>query len=104
MSNEILYLAWKENGGVDEKPINRELFYDVMDGIRKGFPDDNEISTIFCEKIIPEAEYIFVDKDRNKEMTAPFIQYKVNGETKVLEIIRYHKVIWALLDRYCQKD
>ena len=97
-------LEWRENQKNYKKEIDRMKFYGVMNGIRNGFTDDNEVSTYFCKIIIPYADSIFIDKDRNAQLEVPFIQYTVGTVIKTIDIIRYHKIIWAILNRYCQMD
>ncbi len=71
-----------------------------MDSIRKAFDDDNQISTALT-KVIPKTNSITINKDRNEQKDIPTIYYEVGGCEKAIDIIRYHKVIWAILNRYC---
>jgi len=95
-------LRWRKDKKDYEKGIDRASFYAVMDGIRKGFSDDNEISSFFCDNIIGQVDKIFIDKDRIEQIDEPFIQYEIGNEKRILKIIRYHKIIWAILDGYCK--
>lgn len=103
MKNEKIVLEWKEGKKLYKTEVDRKAIYDIMDSIRKGFWDDNQISTKFCEDIIPEADGIFIDKDRNNQIDVPFIEYRIGNLRYVLTIIRYHKIIWSILNRYCAK-
>ena len=99
MKNEPIILKWREKGEDYEKEINRQELFNIMDSIRKGFSDDNAISTAFCESI-PDVVTIFINKDRNAEIDTPFIFFECEERKKALDIIRYHKVIWSIIDRY----
>ena len=99
MRKDDLELNWLSKGKGYVKEVDRQAMYDVMDSIAKAFGHDNEISTVLC-KVIPDADWIFIDKDLNETKDIPFINCKVNGEVKVIEIIRHHKIIWSILNGY----
>lgn len=102
MKKESIIFEWKEKGKNYIKEIERQDFYNIFDSIRKGFSHDNEISTNLCENIIPYASKIFINKDRNNQINAPFIQYEIDEKTEILSIIRYHKIVWSILDGFCK--
>lgn len=100
MKKEPIILKWVEQGKTHIKEVERQELYDVMDSIRKAFGDDNQISTTLTE-VIPKITSISINKDRNEQKDIPTIYYNINGQEKAIDIIRYHKVIWAILNRYC---
>ena len=53
------------------------------------------------ENVIPYADKIFIDKDYNDTQDIPMIIYEIDRKKNVLKIIRYHKIVWAILDKYC---
>ena len=71
-----------------------------MYSIKKGFDDDNRISSELV-KIIPDLISIQINKDRNDQIDVPIICCKTSKEEKIIHIIRHHKIIWAILNKYC---
>ena len=102
MKKEKIKLKWVINGYRHEKEVGRQEFYDIMNGIRKGFSGNNEISTFLCE-IIPYVSTILIDHDRNNQMENPFIMFEIDNKYEMLSIIRHHKIIWSILDGYCEE-
>ncbi len=99
---DTIILKWVEKGKKHQVLLNREKMLMVFEGIALGFSDDNEISKKLIE-IIPVAEEIKINKDLNSTQDVPCITYKVNGQRGMIKIIRYHKIVWAILDRYCSE-
>lgn len=104
MQRKKIDFVWIENGERHEKKIDREKLFETMDGIRKGFSDDNQISSKFCE-LIPEMISISINKDQNANKDVPMVFCEMVGETQdeIIEIIRHHKIIWSILDYYCKE-
>lgn len=104
MKETAIIYSWKKDGEEHKKEINRKDFYDMFDGIRKGFAvlGDNEISKSMVE-IIPEVEKIFINQDINETQDVPFIVYTINGNEKLMKIMRKHNIIWSILEKYCAK-
>ena len=102
MKNTAIIYSWRENGNDYQKEISREDFYAMFDGLAKGFEKigDNEISKKLV-KIIPEADKIFIDKDINETQDVPSIEYYTNGDVQLIKIMRRHKIVWSILDKYC---
>lgn len=98
-----IILKWVEKGKKQKKFVNREKMLAVFQGIAIGFSDDNEISKKLVE-LIPYVEEIKINKDLNETQDVPCITYKVNGEKEIIKIIRYHKIVWAILNKYCSED
>lgn len=98
-----IILKWVEKGKKHKKLICREKFLAVFEGIAIGFSDDNEISKKLVE-LIPYLEEIKVNKDLNETQDVPFITYKVNGEKGIIKIIRYHKIVWSILNKFCSEE
>lgn len=101
MKNEEIIFIWKGNGKEHIKEIERQEFYELMESIKKSFSDDNEISSKLVE-IIPKLVSITINKDRNSQKDIPFISCECDDGSQVIEIKRYHKIIWAILDKYCE--
>ena len=101
MKDTTIKFSWVKSGYMHQKEIDRKAMFDVFDGVRKGFEGDNRISRALVEDIIPNADSIFINKDFNDTQTEPSISYKIDGKSKLLKIIRYHKIVWAIFDKYC---
>lgn len=100
MKKEPIILRWTEKEQVHEKKIDRQSMYNLMYAIKQGFNDDNQISTILVEDI-PKLVSIEINKDRNNQLEVPMINcIKEDGE-EVIKIIRHHKIIWSILNKYC---
>lgn len=93
-------LKWKEKEGDFRKELDRQEVLEVFRGLVKGFSDDNEISKQLVE-IIPEVDEIHINRFYNSIQDVPLITYYINGKENVLKIIRYHKIVWSILDKYC---
>lgn len=102
-TNEKFKLKWIEQGKTYEKKLARFEVMTVFYGLYKGFAEDNEISEKLL-KIIPDVEWIRINKDHNETQEIPCITYKANGAVGVMKIIRHHKIVWAILNKYCNKD
>ena len=100
MRKEPIILKWIEKGKVGEKEIDRQAMYDIMLAIKQGFDDDNEISSIMVE-YIPKLITIEINKDRNEQLEVPMICCINEDAVKVVKIIRHHKIIWSILNKYC---
>lgn len=100
MRKEPIILKWIEKGKVCEKEIDRQAMYDIMLAIKQGFDDDNEISSIMVE-YIPKLITIEINKDRNEQLEVPMICCINEDAVKVVKIIRHHKIIWSILNKYC---
>lgn len=101
MKKEEITFIWKENGKEHIKEIERKEFYELMKSIKKSFSDDNEISSKLV-KVTPNLISIIIDKDRNSQKDTPFITCECDDGSKIIEIRRYHKIIWAILNKYCE--
>lgn len=100
MEESEIDLIWTEKGIKHKRNLKRNEVYSVFKGIEKGFVGDNEIAKKLI-KIIPIVDKIYINKDYNETQDVPFIIYYVGEESKIIKIIRYHKIIWAILDKYC---
>lgn len=70
---------------------------------KEGFPFNNEIAQKLL-KILPETEVMIINRDRNNEHPEEPVVVCVdsNGEEKIVKIINHHKIIWAILNGYCE--
>ena len=93
--------TWIDQNRQYNKKLNKADLYAVFHGLLDGFADDNGISKVFIEEIIPSADKIMINKDYNATQDVPAIYYSIDGDCRILKIIRYHKIIWAILDKYC---
>ena len=96
---EKIILKWIKGSKERFREIDRQSFYDLMNSIKVAFQDDNRVSSFFCD-IIPRVEWIKINKDNNESRDIPFIEYGIDDETHILEIRRYHKIIWSILEGY----
>lgn len=102
-ANEKFKLKWIEQGEAYEKELVRLEVMAVFYGLYKGFAEDNEISEKLV-KILPDVEWIKINKDHNETQEVPCITYKANDIVGVMKIIRHHKIVWTILNTYCTKD
>ena len=79
---DTIIFKWVEKGKKHQILLNREKMLMVFEGIALGFK---------------------INKDLNATQDVPSISYKVNGQRGMLKIIRYHKIVWAILDKYCSE-
>ena len=98
---EYITLKWVVGGRERYKGVEKESFSKIMLGLKDGFIDNNEVSTVFCE-LMPNLRSISIDFDRNNQIEVPFVICKVKGQEKVVYIRRCNKIIWSLLNGYCQ--
>ena len=102
MKDTAIIYGWRENGTDHQKEIDRNDFYAMFDGLAKGFEKvgDNEISKKLVE-IIPEVDKIFINKDINETQDVPSIEYHVADEANLIKIMRWHNIVWSILNKYC---
>ena len=99
MKEGAIVLKWIKNDKEYFKEIDRKKLFDLMNSIKSAFEHDNQISDFFCG-IIPDVTWIRINKDRNEQLDIPFIEYEISGEQKTLDILRHHRIVWAILDGY----
>lgn len=99
----VITLKWVEKGQKHIKQVNRLEMLEKFKMLVKNYQDNNEIS-IKLTKIIPTAREIRINKDYNLTQEIPCITYSINEVTGILKILRHHKIVWSVLDRYCQED
>ena len=102
LDTQNIIIKWIERNEHYQKVLDRQEVMAVFEGLAIGFSGDNEISEKLVE-IIPEVEEIKINKDINATQEIPCITYVINGKVEVLKIIRYHKIVWAILNKYCSK-
>ncbi len=102
-TNEKIKLKWIEKGKLYEKELGRAELMSLFYGLCQGFAEDNEISKKLLN-LIPDVEWIKINKDHNETQEVPCITYKVNDTVGVMKIIRHHKIVWAILNKYCTQD
>ena len=94
-------LKWVSLGKAGQKFLDREEVLKVFEGLKNDYTDNNTISKKLLE-ILPELEWIKIDKDINATQKVPFITYGMYGKTGFLKIPRYHRIVWGILLRYTQ--
>ena len=93
-----------EKGRMRDNMVDREQMYAVFEGLTKGFKDDNEISKKLIS-VIPYVDMFVVNKDLNATQDMPFIVAITGGDNanrEIIKIIRYHKIVWSILNKYCE--
>lgn len=101
---EVVVFKVIENNQVRIRSKSKQQVISIMQAIKKGYPDNNEISTKLSE-ILPSTYVMVVNKDRNNSCPERpmIICYTVNKEEyNVLTIMNHHKIIWAHLNEWCQ--
>ena len=99
---KVIVLKWVENGQRYVKEIDRQEMLEKFQKLVAEYQDNNEISRKLT-KIIPTAQYIFIQKDYNETQEVPSISYKINEVVGILKILRHHKIVWGILTEYCQQ-
>ncbi len=95
-----IIFRWKKGGRDYERMIDRREMLVVFEGLVKGFSNDNEISEKLVS-VIPILDEIKINVDFNATQEIPSIVYVIDGKVYVLKIIRYHKIVWAIFNKYC---
>ena len=95
-----IIFRWKRGGQEYARLIDRREMLVVFEGLVKGFSNDNEISEKLVS-VIPILDEIKINVDFNATQEIPSIVYVIDGKVYVLKIIRYHKIVWAIFNKYC---
>ena len=101
MKSTAIELTWVHEGKKYMKELVREDFYAIFSGLVAGFRDDNVISQKMIQDIIPHADKIFINKDFNETQNIPTLVYFIGDEKNIFKIMRYHKIVWSILDKLC---
>lgn len=100
---EYFKMEWREHGKEYFKEVKTKEFLELMEGLRKAFDTDNEITTQLV-RIIPKLVSIQINKDRNEEKDVPCIHCTTEDAKNItIDIRRHHKIVWTILDRYTEK-
>ncbi len=94
-------LCWTRNGKKGTREIERESFFEIMEGLKDGFSDDNDISKKFIQ-LIPYMLEMKINFDINETKDVPLVQYETLSGVGAISIIRHHKIVWAILEGYCK--
>lgn len=101
MKDTSINLIWYLNGKKNTKKMERKAMMAVFSGLKNGFEENNEISRKLLD-IIPKVEEIVIDYEQNSSKDIPGIAYSIDKDTyEFLNIMRCHKIVWAILDSYC---
>ena len=96
---EIIFFGADSKVG-ERRLIDREKFIYQMEGLKRGFINDNEVATKFLDKI-EEIVTIEIDEEIYKTQDVPFvIIWTEETERKVLKIRRNNQIIWSILLGY----
>ena len=92
-----------ENKKTQVKTLNKQCIIDSFNGIKNGFPHKNEIAEKLLE-VLPDTETIIINRDRNDQHPEePVIICKDSkGMEKIIKIINHHKIIWAIINGFCE--
>lgn len=89
---------------ITTKKVERERMLKLFEEISNSFSNNNEISKQLVETI-PSLKAIEIDRVRNAQCDVPFINCEMNdGTSKVIRILRWHKIIWGILDEFCREE
>ena len=99
---KVIVVKWIEDWQKHVKEIDRQEMLDKFRKLAEEYQDNNEISLKLI-KIIPTAQWILIQKDHNNTQEVPSISYKINEVVGSLKILRHHKIVWSILDDYCQE-
>ena len=101
MKTEEITFICKGKGKEVVKGIKRQEFYDLMKSIKNAFSKENEISTKLVE-LTPSLISITVNAERNEHLDVPCIYCECEEGNVQIEIMRRHKIIWSILNKYCE--
>lgn len=92
-----------ENKKTRTKEIRKDYMISSFNGIKNGFPEQNEIAVKLLE-VLPNTEVMIINVDRNNERPEePVIVCRDNkGRETIIKIINHHKIIWAIINGYCE--
>lgn len=99
MKKTNIIFEWKRHGVTTQKEVGRQALYDIFDGIAKGFEGDNEMSLKLL-KFIPTIDKIYIDEDININQDVPGIVLIEGDNKELLKIIRYHKIVWSIFEKF----
>lgn len=99
MKKENIIFKWKSKDIILSRELDRHSIYEIFSGIAKGFKGDNEISLKLLE-IIPTVDEIYIDEDFNFNQDVPGIIITEDNDSKLIKIIRYHKIVWSILRKF----
>ena len=102
MLRENIELIFFEKGSKRGKRvlIDRDKFIYQMEGLKKGFINDNEIATKFLDKV-EDIITIEIDEENYKTQDVPFVIIWLEGnERQILRIRRTNQIIWSILLGY----
>lgn len=102
MKDTELIFRWIEKGKEMQQFYDRKAVCAVFQGLVEGFSGDNEISKELLVKL-SEADEVFINKDHNGTQDVPIITIRIGDNMSLVKIIRYHKIVWSILDKYCSK-
>lgn len=91
---KILFIGNKEKGMIQKKQ-DRETVIKYFEKLSEKNPDNNVISEKML-KILPEVDQIIIPED-DLNRKNPYILYRINESTRMMEIPRCHKICWNKL-------
>lgn len=104
MEEKFIKIVNVGRNAITTKNVEREKMLKLFREISDNFSNNNEISKQFVE-IIPDLKVIEIDRLRNAQCDVPFINCEMNdGTSKVIRILRWHKIIWSILDEFCKEE
>ena len=92
-----------ENKETKTKEIKKDCMISSFNGIKYGFPEQNEIAEKLLD-VLPDTETIIINRDRNDQHSEePIIICKDDkGRETIIKIINHHKIIWVIINGYCE--
>lgn len=96
MRKDTFVIKIVQDGEERVKENNRAAFLHLMQGIKEQFVDNNEFAKKFVE-IIPDVDEIEINVTRNQDCDIPFVKCTSDGKSRVIQIPRFHRIIWAIL-------
>lgn len=98
---KIIFTGNKEDG-MTEKKRDRKKVIKYFEKLAERNPDNNVISKKMLE-ILPEIDQIIIlEDDLNRKN--PYILYRINDSTRMMEIPRCHKICWNKLRKLAGKN
>lgn len=96
--SDIVFVRKTESGKVQRNNHNREKVISYFEWLAYEHPNDNVISKRVLQ-FLPEVDEIKIPED-DPDRKHPYILYIINGNTKMLEIPRNHKICWSKLKEF----
>lgn len=96
--SKIVFVRNTKREGVQKNEHDRKKVISYFEWLACEHPNDNVISKRMLQ-FLPEVDEITIPED-DPDRKYPYILYRINGDTKMFEIPRNHKICWSKLKEF----